>query len=113
MVDLGHRLAELGRDDEAKEWMRHAADLADADAMVTLGHRLAELGRDDLTKESDRYYAHRGQADTMVNLGVLLRGGMAGRGRGRRLRRRGDEASEWTEAEGWWRRAADWATPTP
>ncbi|MGW7126585.1 tetratricopeptide repeat protein, partial [Streptomyces sp. NPDC054901] len=70
--NLGILLTETGRNEEAVELFRQAADAGDTEAAVNLGVLLAQLGRNEEAEEMYRQAADAGDASAVFNLGFLL-----------------------------------------
>jgi TPR repeat protein len=51
MVNLGALLRKQGKEDQAMQWYRRAADAGDADAMHNLGALLGEQGEEDQAEQ--------------------------------------------------------------
>jgi tetratricopeptide (TPR) repeat protein len=81
---------EQGKEGQAVQWYRKAADAGNVAAMVNLGTLLAEQGEEDQAMQWYRKAADAGDADAMVNLGTLLA-----------------EQGEEDQAVQWYRKAAD------
>jgi tetratricopeptide (TPR) repeat protein len=82
-------LGEQGKEDQAVQWYRKAADAGDPAAMVTLGALLRKQGKEDQAGQWYRKAADAGDPDAMFNLGALLA-----------------EPGEADQAEQWYRKAA-------
>ncbi|MFH9009035.1 tetratricopeptide repeat protein, partial [Streptomyces afghaniensis] len=70
--NLGLLLDEAGRDQEAEEMYRRAADAGNTDAANNLGILLDEAGRDQEAEEMYRRATNAGDTDAAYNLGNLL-----------------------------------------